>query len=175
MDTIPTIIGKSGSYSYFCGFSFLFSTPITVQKWILFLIIRIIDEKILKKLDLIPSFWVVIPQHLRFLFRCYWKLSWNSRCGYKSIGFTRIVSKSGYYSYYPPFESRFIRAGMLTRWVMKRRNARLLREGSPEPKTSLRLGGAVSSPAGISLQICLNLPLSRVKITFPGLETAYNS
>ena len=114
MDTIPTIIGKSGSYSYFCGyyslphlfiiwyyFSFLFSTPITVQKWILFLIIRIIDEKILKKLDLIPSFWVVIPQHLRFLFRCYWKLSWNSRCGYKSIGFTRIVSKSGYYSYYP--------------------------------------------------------------------------
>ena len=51
--------------------------------------------------DIIPSFWVVIPQHLRFLFRCYWKFAWNSGCGYKSRGITRIVSRSGYYSYYP--------------------------------------------------------------------------
>ena len=34
-------------------------------------IIPFFDEKILKKFDLIPSFWVLIPQHLRFLFLCY--------------------------------------------------------------------------------------------------------
>ena len=31
----------------------------------------------------------------------YWNLAWNSGCGYKSRGLTRIVSGSGYYSYYP--------------------------------------------------------------------------
>ena len=53
--------------------------------------------------DIIPSFWVVIPKRFRFLFRCYQKLARNSGCGYKSRGIARIVSKSGYYSYYPYF------------------------------------------------------------------------